>query len=64
MLAVAADREPAEAGLAITTLELDPARTAAEAIDMLVELIDGRPPPERLRLIPTRLVPRASTRRS
>jgi DNA-binding LacI/PurR family transcriptional regulator len=64
MLAVAADREPAGADLALTTLELDPVRTAAEAIDVLVELIEGRPPAERLRLIPTHLVPRASTLRA
>jgi DNA-binding LacI/PurR family transcriptional regulator len=64
MLAVAADREPAGADLALTTLELDPVRTAAEAIDVLVELIEGRPPAERLRLIPTHLVPRASTVRA
>jgi DNA-binding LacI/PurR family transcriptional regulator len=63
MLAVAADREVPEADLAITTLELDPARTVSEAIDMLVELIEGRQPAERLRLIPTRLVPRESTGR-
>lgn len=63
MLVVAADREPVGAGLTITTLGLEPARTAAEAIDMLVELIEGRPPAERLRLIPTTLVPRASTLR-
>jgi DNA-binding LacI/PurR family transcriptional regulator len=63
MLAVSADREPAEADVALTTLELDPARTAAEAVDMLVDVIEGRPPPERLRLVPTRLIIRASTYR-
>ncbi|HYX84487.1 MAG TPA: LacI family DNA-binding transcriptional regulator [Gaiellales bacterium] len=61
LLAVAADREPGEASVALTTLELDPTRTAAEAVDMLVDLIEGRPPPERMRLIPTRLVVREST---
>jgi DNA-binding LacI/PurR family transcriptional regulator len=47
-----------------TTLELDPARTAVEAIDLLVELIKGRAPTQRQRVIPTRLVPRASTART
>jgi DNA-binding LacI/PurR family transcriptional regulator len=46
-----------------TTLELDPARTAIEAIDLLVDLIEGRAPQERQRVVPTRLVPRASTAR-
>jgi DNA-binding LacI/PurR family transcriptional regulator len=61
LLAVVADRTPAAADVPLTTLELDPARTAAEAIDVLVELIEGRPPAERERLIPTRLVVREST---
>jgi DNA-binding LacI/PurR family transcriptional regulator len=62
LLAVAADREPADADIPLTTLELDPARTASEAIDLLVDVIEGRPPPERERLIATNLVPRESTR--
>jgi DNA-binding LacI/PurR family transcriptional regulator len=61
LLAVVADRTPARANVPLTTLELDPSRTAAEAIDVLVELIEGRPPEERERLIPTRLVIREST---
>lgn len=62
MLAVAADREPIGAsGVRLTTLELDPARTAAEAVDVLIELIEGREPDARERLIPTRLVVRDST---
>jgi len=64
MLVVAADREQEEADVSVTTLELDPARTAAEAIDMLVDVIEGRPPFGRLRLIPTRLVERESTLRA
>jgi DNA-binding LacI/PurR family transcriptional regulator len=61
LLAVAADRDPAPAEIPLTTLELDPARTAAEAIDLLVELIEGRPPRERQRVIPTHLAIREST---
>jgi DNA-binding LacI/PurR family transcriptional regulator len=61
LLAVAADRDPATAGVSLTTLELDPARTAADAVDLLVELIEGRPPRERERMIPTHLVAREST---
>jgi DNA-binding LacI/PurR family transcriptional regulator len=61
LLAVAADRDPIPAEIPLTTLELDPARTAAEAVDVLVELIEGRPPAQRERLIPTRLVVRKST---
>jgi len=64
LLAVAADREPPRADVPLTTLELDPAHTAAEAVEVLVELIDGRPPAQRERLIPTRLVVRESTTRS
>ena len=61
LLAVAADRDPVGAEVPLTTLELDPARTAAEAVDLLVELIEGRHPQERERLIPTHLVVREST---
>jgi DNA-binding LacI/PurR family transcriptional regulator len=61
LLAVAADRDPVGAEVPLTTLELDPARTAAEAVDVLVELIEDRTPPQRERLIPTRLVVRDST---
>ena len=49
--------------VALTTLELNPAGTVEQAVDVLIELIEGRPPAARLRLIPTRLVERASTRR-
>jgi DNA-binding LacI/PurR family transcriptional regulator len=64
LVAVCADRDsflgvPVEP----TMLNLHPARTAAEAIDLLVELIEGRAPRQRLRLIPTTLVVRASTER-
>jgi DNA-binding LacI/PurR family transcriptional regulator len=64
LVAVCADSE-SFIGLPVepTTLNLHPARTAAEAIDLLVELIEGRAPNQRVRLIPTTLVPRASTER-
>ena len=64
LLVVCADRDTFD-GVPVepTMLNLHPARTAAEAIDLLTELIDGRPPPDRLRLVPTTLVPRASTAR-
>jgi DNA-binding LacI/PurR family transcriptional regulator len=61
LLAVAANRDPVAADVPLTTLELDPARTAAEAVDLLIEVIEGRPPPQRERLIPTHLVVRDST---
>lgn len=63
LLAVAADSEPVGSAVSLTALELDPARTAAEAADVLIEVIEGRPPDQRERLIPTRLVVRESTRR-
>jgi DNA-binding LacI/PurR family transcriptional regulator len=62
LLAVAADREPAGAVLPLTTLELYPARVATEAVDLLIDVIEGRPPEARERLIPTNLVVRDSTR--
>jgi DNA-binding LacI/PurR family transcriptional regulator len=64
LVVVCADRETFD-GVPVepTTLNLHPARTAAEAIDLLIELIDGRPPRQRVRLVPTTLAPRASTAR-
>jgi DNA-binding LacI/PurR family transcriptional regulator len=64
LVVVSSDRRTFEdVSVLPTTLELDPARTAIVAIDLLVELIEGRPPQERLRVVPSRLVPRASTAR-
>ncbi len=63
MVVVAADGQPAGASVPLTALELNPGRTAAEAVDLLIDVVEGRPPAERLRLIPTRLVERASTSR-
>jgi DNA-binding LacI/PurR family transcriptional regulator len=64
MIAVAADRQPDNTSPTLTTLELDAAGTAREAIDVLVEILDGQPPADRIRLIPTRLVLGESTARS
>jgi DNA-binding LacI/PurR family transcriptional regulator len=61
MIAVAADRQPADTPVTLTTLELDAAGTAEQAVDMLIDLLEGRPPAERVRLIPTRLVTGDST---
>jgi len=63
MVVVAADGQPSGSPVPLTALELNPARTAEEAVDVLIDLVEGRPPAERLRLIPTRLVERASTQR-
>lgn len=63
MIATAADRRPQGSGVTLTTLELDVATTAVEAVDLLVDLVDGSPPAERTREIPTRLVLGASTDR-
>jgi DNA-binding LacI/PurR family transcriptional regulator len=63
LVVVAADDQPAGASVPLTTLELNPGRTAEEAVELLIELVEGRPPDDRLRLIPTRLVERDSTRR-
>lgn len=64
LVAIAADRQPADPRITLTTLELDAARTAEEAVDVLIELVEGRPPAGRMRLIPTRLVPGQSTNRT
>lgn len=63
MIAAAADRQPQGTSPTLTTLELDVASTAVEAVDLLVDLVDGNPPPERTREIPTRLVEGTSTAR-
>ena len=56
-------REFADLPTDMTTLEVDPMRTAAAAVDLLIDLIEGQVPEQRQVLIPTRLVPRASTDR-
>ena len=63
LVVTAADRQPTGAPIELTTLELDAAGTAAEAVDVLIDLIEGRPPTERMRFIPTRLVLGQSTNR-
>lgn len=64
LVVVCADRESFE-GIAMepTTLNIDPGPTATEAVELLIDLIQGRPPAEPTRIIPTRLVSRASTAR-
>jgi DNA-binding LacI/PurR family transcriptional regulator len=47
----------------LTALELYPERIGAGAVEMLVDLIEGREPPQRQVIVPTRLIPRASTKR-
>jgi DNA-binding LacI/PurR family transcriptional regulator len=47
----------------LTTLELNPIQTAREAVNLLLDLIEGRPVSEHSIEIPVRLVPRASTDR-
>jgi DNA-binding LacI/PurR family transcriptional regulator len=49
-------------GLALTTIELDPDRTAREAMGLLLDLIEGREAANLNIEIPLRLVPRESTR--
>lgn len=63
MIAVAADRQPADTPVTLTTLELDAAGTAEQAVDMLIDILEGRPPADRVLLIPTRFVQGQSTRR-
>ena len=48
----------------LTALALEPDRIAKTAIALLVDLIDGREPEQPRVLVPTRIVVRASTRRS
>ncbi|TDD04989.1 LacI family transcriptional regulator [Nonomuraea deserti] len=45
---------------ALTAVDLDPARTAREAVDLLISRIEGRPP-QAPRVIPITLLPRRST---
>lgn len=48
----------------LTVLALDPQRIARTAVEMLVELIEGREPAQPRVLIPTRIIARASTTRA
>jgi DNA-binding LacI/PurR family transcriptional regulator len=52
------------AGPAITGLHLLPGTIGGRAAALLVDLVEGREPGERQVVVPTRLIPRASTRRS
>jgi DNA-binding LacI/PurR family transcriptional regulator len=48
---------------ALTALSLNPERLGAEAVDLLVSLIEGEDPGEPHRLVPSAVVPRESTTR-
>jgi DNA-binding LacI/PurR family transcriptional regulator len=62
MIAVCADYDTFP-DIPLTTLECNPARTAREAVNLLLDLIEERPVSERSIEIPMRLVQRASTDR-
>jgi len=47
----------------LTALALNPEQIGREAVAMVADLIEGREPPERHVLVPTRVLPRNSTRR-
>ncbi len=49
-------------GLPLTTLELDPGRTAREAMDLLLDIVEGKAETASNIEVPLRLVPRESTR--
>jgi len=51
-------------GLPLTTVELDPARTAREAMGLLLDIVEGKIEAASNIEIPLRLVPRESTRAS
>ena len=47
----------------LTSLDLNPDQIGERAAELLIELIEGRRPPERHVIVPTRLIARTSTRR-
>ncbi len=47
----------------LTVLNLYPELIGQRAADLLVDLVEGKEPPQRQIVVPTRVVPRASTRR-
>jgi DNA-binding LacI/PurR family transcriptional regulator len=47
----------------LTALALNPERIGRTAVDMVTALIEGEEPPSRQVLVPTRILPRGSTRR-
>jgi DNA-binding LacI/PurR family transcriptional regulator len=47
----------------LTALNLHPQRIGELAVDLLVRLVEGRPPSQPHLFVPTRLIPRGSTRR-
>lgn len=58
---VALSDRPSFPGIAFTTVELDPAGTGRSAVNTLIDLVEGGHPPS-LTDVPTKLVPRDSTR--
>jgi DNA-binding LacI/PurR family transcriptional regulator len=48
----------------LTVLNLHPEQIGARAAELLVDLVEGREPAKRQIIVPTRVVPRASTRRT
>jgi DNA-binding LacI/PurR family transcriptional regulator len=61
LVAAAADGEPTVGGVAVTTLQIKAAETAALAVDVLVALIAETPPPKQVQLVPTDVITRSST---
>lgn len=47
---------------ALTALSLDPDRIGNEVVELLIELIEEGPPEDRHRIVPSVVIPRASTR--
>jgi DNA-binding LacI/PurR family transcriptional regulator len=47
----------------LTALSLDPDRLGREAVDLLLALVEDDDPTERKRIVPTTVIPRASTGR-
>jgi DNA-binding LacI/PurR family transcriptional regulator len=63
-LLIASCTDAARTGdLPLTAFNLHPDEIGREAIEMLVALVDGREPPEKHVIIPSRITARASTRR-
>jgi DNA-binding LacI/PurR family transcriptional regulator len=63
LMIVACSDERTFPDISLTTLELDPAETARQAVNLLLDLVEERPVAERSIEIPVRLVARASTDR-
>lgn len=46
----------------LTVLDLDPAEVGRRAVELLIDIVEGREPPEQTFFVPTRLLLRSSTR--